>query len=239
MCVVRSKELLSVCLRYLVRDPISQEISIKEDFFEFIIVTSTKGEHLAKLLIQTLEGTGINIANMRAQGYDGAVNMSGKYNDVQVRICQVVPEALYVHCKSHCLNLAIVHSCSDKSIRNVMTTVQEVAFSFDYSAKKLQTYVDELESYAATKKKMEKRTKLRTLCETRWTSRADTLYTFKTSFSVVVHALESLHDKGDDKAGQQLASIMRFDFIIALVVSEHILQSTVHLSFIFRGKNAI
>lgn len=140
----------------MVRDPISQEISIKEDFLEFIIVTSTKGEHLAKLLIQTLEGTGINIANMRAQGYDGAANMSGKYNDVQVRICQVVPEALYVHCKSHCINLAIVHSCSDKSIRNVMTTVQEVAFSFDYSAKKLQTYVDELESYAATKKKWKK-----------------------------------------------------------------------------------
>lgn len=135
---------ISVCLRYLVRDPISQEISIKEDFLEFIIVTSTKGEHLTKLLIQTLEGAGINIANMRAQGYDGAANMSGKYNDVQVRICQVVPD-----------DLAIVHSCSDKSIRNVMTTstVQEVAFSFDYSAKKLQTYVDELESDAATKEK--------------------------------------------------------------------------------------
>lgn len=147
-----TREQLSVCLRYLVRDPISQEISIKEDFLEFIIVTSTKGEHLAKLLIQTLEGTGINIANMRAQGYDGAANMSGKYNDVQVRICQVVPEALYVHCKSHCLNLAIVHSCSDKSIRNDITTVQEVVFLLDYSAKKLQTYVDELESDAATKK---------------------------------------------------------------------------------------
>ena len=37
---------------------------------------------------------------------------------------------------------------------------------------------------------MDKRTKLRTLCETRWTSRADALYTFKTSFPVVVHALE-------------------------------------------------
>lgn len=139
-----TREQLSVCLRYLVRDPISQEISIKEDFLEFIIVTSTKGEHLTKLLIQTLEGAGINIANMRAQGYDGAANTSGKYNDVQVRICQVVPD-----------DLAIVHSCSDKSIRNVMTTstVQEVAFSFDYSAKKLQTYVDELESDAATKDK--------------------------------------------------------------------------------------
>ena len=49
---------------------------------------------------------------------------------------------------------------------------------------------------------MDKRTKLHTLCKTRWTSRADALYTFKTSFPVVVHALERLQGIGDDKAGQ-------------------------------------
>lgn len=161
--------------------------------------------------------------------------MSGKYSGVQARIRQVVPGALYVHCKSHCLNLAVVHSCSNKSIRSVMTTVQEIAFSFDYSSKKLQTFFDELEADEATKEKMEKRTKLRTLCETRWTSRADALLTFKTSFPVAVHALESLHDQGDDKAGQQVNAVTRFDFIIGLVVAEHVLQSTVHLSLFLQG----
>jgi len=46
----------------------------------------------------------------------------------------------------------------------------------------------------------------------------------------VVHALERLQNQGDDKAGQFLASIMRFQFIIALVVAEHILHSTLYLS---------
>ena len=82
---------------------------------------------------------------------------------------------------------------------------------------------------------MDKRTKLRTLCETRWTSRADALYTFKTSFPIVVHALERLQGLGDDKAGQYLASITRFVCVIALVVSEHILQSTVFLSKFLQG----
>ena len=67
---------------------------------------------------------------------------------------------------------------------------------------------------------MDKRTKLHTLCETRWTSRANALYTFKTSIPVVVHALERLQGLGDDKAGQYLASITRFVFVIALVVSD-------------------
>ena len=44
------------------------------------------------------------------------------------------------------------------------------------------------------------------------------------------HALERLQIQGDDKAGQFLASIMRFQFIIALVIAEHILHSTVYLS---------
>jgi acyl carrier protein phosphodiesterase len=39
--------------------------------------------------------------------------------------------------------------------------------------------------------------------------------------------LERLQNQGDDKAGQFLASIMRFQFIIALVVAEHILHTTV------------
>ena len=41
--------------------------------------------------------------------------------------------------------------------------------------------------------------------------------------------LERLQNQGDDKAGQFLASIMRFQFIIALVIAEHILHSTVYL----------
>ena len=46
----------------------------------------------------------------------------------------------------------------------------------------------------------------------------------------MVHALERLQNQGDDKAGQFLVSTMPFQFIIALVIAEHILHSTVYLS---------
>ena len=42
--------------------------------------------------------------------------------------------------------------------------------------------------------------------------------------------MEKLQADGDDKAGQHLASMLRFEFIIALVVAEHILSSTVALT---------
>ena len=62
---------------------------------------------------------------------------------------------------------------------------------------------------------MERRAKLRTLCETRWVSRADPLYTFRTAYPVVVQSLETLSDDGDGKARGYLCSIKQFDFIIA------------------------
>ena len=50
----------------------------------------------------------------------------------------------------------------------------------------------------------------------------------------MVHGLERLQIQCDDKARQFLASIMRFQFIIALVVAEHILHSTAYLSTFFQ-----
>jgi hypothetical protein len=46
----------------------------------------------------------------------------------------------------------------------------------------------------------------------------------------VVHALKRLQNQGDDNADQFLAFSMRFQFIIALVIAEHILHSIVYLS---------
>ena len=50
---------------------------------------------------------------MRGQGYDGAVNIAGKYKGAQARIREVVPGAIYTHCKAHNLNLSIIHACGE------------------------------------------------------------------------------------------------------------------------------
>jgi hypothetical protein len=51
-----------------------------------------------------------------------------------------------------------------------------------------------------------------------------------TAFSVVVSALETLKNDKDEKAGLYLTAILKFDFIVVLVVAEHILSSTVALT---------
>ena len=75
-----------------------------------------------------------------------------------------------------------------------MATVQDIAFAFDYPAKRITAFADELSQDVATKEAMEGQTKIKTLCKTRWMSRADSLRTLNNAFRVVVHAIESLQE---------------------------------------------
>lgn len=113
--------------------------------------------------------------------------MSGKHNGVQAIIKRDAPEALYVHCKALCLNLAVVHACKEPTVRTMMAVVQECGFAFHYPAKRLEAFISELQDDDHVQEAMQRKTKLKTLCETRWTSRSDALTTFKNALPVVVH----------------------------------------------------
>ena len=45
-----------------------------------------------------------------SQGYDGASVISGNCSGVQARIREVEPQAIYIHCNAHSLNLCLVDS---------------------------------------------------------------------------------------------------------------------------------
>lgn len=115
----------------------------------------------------------------------------------------------------------------------MIDAIQEINFAFSYSAKRMEQFK---ESLSNTPHELEKRTKLRTLCETRWSARADALFTFRSSFDIVVDSLTELAHNGDDKAHAHLRNILDFGFIISLVAAEHVLQSTVQLSKLLQGE---
>lgn len=205
-------------------------VTVHEIFLGFLHAKSTKGEAIADLLINFLNQNNLAMNKIRVQGYDGASNMSGRHNGVQALIRNHAPDAVYMHCKAHCLNLSIVHSCKEQA-------VHEIAFAFDYSAKRLESFSTEPGGKSEAREAMDKKTKLKKLCETRWFSRSDALTTFKRAFPVVVEALAHLQDNNDDKAGMFQAAILRFEFILCLVVCQHILNCVVHLSYFLQDKS--
>ena len=108
------------------------------------------------------------IENLRGQSYDGASNMSGRYNGVQAFIWQVQSLAYYTHCTAHRVNLVAQYVSEPECIRSILTIVNEIGQLYSNSIKFRNTF-----TYY----------KLKTLCPTRWTIRKvaiqDTLKYYK------------------------------------------------------------
>ena len=136
---------------------------------------------------------------MRGQGYDGVTNMAGKHRGVKARIHQRISLATYTLCHTHSLNLAIVHACREPLIKNYINTVQTIAFAFDNPVKRLLSLKENLENDEDAKE-IERKIKLKTLCETRWFSKVHALTSFFQCFSVVISSLQDLTVDGDAKA---------------------------------------
>ena len=97
-----------------------------------------------------------------------------------------LPEAIYAHCKAYSLNLAIGHACKEPLARNMLSTLQTITFASDYSVKLQLAFEESLRQDVLVRDEMERRAKLRTLYETRWATRVDSLYTFRTAYLLVV-----------------------------------------------------
>ncbi|KAF2886457.1 hypothetical protein ILUMI_19715, partial [Ignelater luminosus] len=81
---------------------------------------------------------------MVGQGYDGASSMSGAFHRVQVYIRAKYSSAIYVHCASHSLNLAISDACTVPQVRNSMTTLLKLCNLFR-TPKRQNVFATEIE----------------------------------------------------------------------------------------------
>ena len=90
------KEQITVVFRY-----VDAYGFVKECFFGFIHVVDTAALTLKKGLYSLLSQHCLNIQNIQGQGYDGASNMRGMWNGLQVLILNDCLYAYYIHCFAH------------------------------------------------------------------------------------------------------------------------------------------
>ena len=102
-----NEEKLSIVIRF-----VDANKDIREEFLEFKDLERTTGAAVSETLLSTLCSLNIPIEDCRGQGYDGAASMSSQRVGVQANILTHAPNAAYVHCASHCLNLVVSHACS-------------------------------------------------------------------------------------------------------------------------------
>jgi len=108
-------EQISFILHYVHRSE-ENVWAIKERFLLFKDCEKKKGKDIADLLYKVLEENEIDIQLCRGQGYDNGSNMAGIYNGVQALIMQKNPQAVYLPCCAHSLNLCGVHVVESSTV---------------------------------------------------------------------------------------------------------------------------
>lgn len=208
---------LSLSIRYVCN--VENKWMIQEEFIGFAEAIEATGEGLAKLILQQLHSSGLDLSLLRGQGYDGCSTMSGKEKGVQAVISQKWPKALYFHCASHRLNLALVHSAEEPLVRNAMSTIQTCATFLSNSSKRLQIFkrhADMCDEHCLRAPKK--------LCPTRWIESHKSVIAFKEAIPVTIETLEEVIEGSDRdasaNASNMLDSITKPSFFIALVVIE-------------------
>ena len=93
-------------------------------------------------IVNVVRNLGLEINNLRGQGYDGAGNMEEKKSGVSSRILKLNDQALYVHCFNPQLNLVIAKSCNVQKVRNLMGVIKEVSNFFNLLPKREQFLKD-------------------------------------------------------------------------------------------------
>ena len=204
-------EQLSVCIRY-----VSFVGEIHEDFIGFVKLESMDAKSIAKVLLSAVEGWGLDMSALVAQGYDGAAVMSSSKNGVQAKVKVKHPNVTYVHCCSHVLNLAISSGCkSFPQVRNLFDNVEKLSWYLGGSAKRKEIFLKvssscsgdhhllnllasdaagDLSKSAEAMKKGGNRKTVPKFCATRWTARVSTLSSLLSKYVEVLKALENIRD---------------------------------------------
>lgn len=161
---INNKEQLSLVIRF-----VDESNKIREEFLKFVECSEgLSGEGLCKVLLETLAALSIDIMDCRGQGYDGASAVSSAVKGLSGRILSLNEKALYTHCHSHRLNLAVSSSCSVQCVRNVMLQIMEISYFFNFSPVRQQIFERYVEEFHTNHQSSSSKKKLHNPCRTRW-----------------------------------------------------------------------
>ncbi|CAI6343853.1 unnamed protein product [Macrosiphum euphorbiae] len=159
--------------------------------------------------------------------------MSGQFKGVQAFISNKYPTAIYVHCVSHSLNLALSNAAEVVPIRNAFGIIQKI-YTFFNTPKRQNVLQNNIETSTYNSNK----TKLKQLCPTRWVERHDSVIIMKQMLLPVVAALEEIQSwnctDSSSNAFLLLSGIRQSSFIISLLCAEKLLSYTLPISKILQ-----
>ena len=167
---ISNLEQMAIVLRF-----VDKSAMIREAFLGFFHCNEgLTGREIANMIMKSIKDLGLDLRYCRGQGYDGAGNMAGKCNRASTLIQRQYPQALYVHCKSHVLNLCVASACAIQLVRNMMGHVRVVSEFFNVHPKRFALLSEKIHHLLPSADHKA----LIDVCRTRWVARIDGLSMF-------------------------------------------------------------
>ncbi|XP_043271756.1 zinc finger MYM-type protein 1-like [Venturia canescens] len=185
---------LTFVIRYVQNDG-----SPIERFLQFIPNTGHKAQEMTDAVTSALKKFEIEISNCRGQSYDNASNMSGVYNGLQAQIKKLSPEAAYIPCAAHSLNLvgqSAAESCEEACW--FFGLLQEVYNFFTASTHRWEILKAQRHSKEELKAGSGTST-VKSLSTTRWSARADACKSLLESWHEIYTALYTFENDSTEK----------------------------------------
>jgi hypothetical protein len=183
------------------------------------MVTDTSGHGLFNVLVDAIKSFGLDIDDIRGQGYDNGSNMKGKHKGVQSRLQEINPRAKYMPCACHSLNLTLCDMA--KSCTKAVTffgIVQRIYVLFASSTKRWKFLLDYVDGLT-----------VKSLCNTRWESRIKSVAAIRYQAPQLRAALLALSKDPDvepkdrSDAKNLFDALGSFEFIFGMVIWHDIL----------------
>ncbi|QHN78286.1 Zinc finger MYM-type protein [Arachis hypogaea] len=181
---------------------------IQERFLDLVHVKDTTSLTLKQELCGILSRHGLDVSNIRGQGYDGASNMRGEWNGLQALFLKDCPYAYYIHCFAHRLQLALVAASRERHDELHAAKTDEIVHLLE---------IDELE----TGKGANQIGTLKRAGDTRWSSHFSSVCSLINMYGATLTVLQKIivdgstySQRGDaDSAYNTLTS---FEFVLIL-----------------------
>ena len=138
------KEQMTICLRYVIKD-LTKGIVILEDPVRIIDLIDNirttqhlepleevrlTGKNMGTVILNALTNLGLDLQKCIGQCYDGASSMSSEKVGVVAEVKKYAPNADYIHCFLHNLNLGASSVVKDLHLQHAHATVQALAVFF-------------------------------------------------------------------------------------------------------------
>ena len=212
------QEQMTIIGRYLKFS--SNSVTVEESFLGFLNVNDTTGKGLYEITLEELKSLGLEIDDMCGQGYDNGAIMKGKHQGVQKRFLDLNPRAFYTPCGCHSLNLTLcdmAHVCvKGKSFFGI---IQRIYTIFANSINRWQILKNNVKGWS-----------LKSLSQTRWESRVESVKAIKLQLVDVREALHEVGEKDNDYATASAANSLAekelgdFEFVVSIVIWYQLLK---------------